>query len=95
MKHVKLFEQFTSERYAEKLDKAQQYAKDNIPLKDWEQTEDYMDNEEGWWVAAEHKGRYFIGTGIVGPGGKRNGDLVDIDWAYVDEIDKEEFDSLF
>ena len=54
-----------------------------------------MDNEEGWWVAAEHKGRYFIGTGIVGAGGKRNGDLVDIDWAYVEEIDKEEFDSSF
>lgn len=95
MKHVKLFEQFTNERLGRKLDKAQQYAKDNIPLKDWEETQDSMDNEEGWWVAAEHKGRYFIGTGIPGAGGKRDGELVGIDWAYVEEIDKEEFDSLF
>ena len=61
-------------------------AEPNIPNSEWEQSNQRAEN--GPWVCAKWKGKYYCAVGIMSPGG-------DLDYVEdVEEIDKDEYDSL-
>lgn len=75
MKHIKLYEEFVNEA-----------AEPNIPKSEWEQSSQRA--EDGPWVCAKYRGKYYCAVGIM----HSNGDLDYVE--DVEEIDKAEYDSL-
>ena len=72
------------EQYGDKF--ITEAAEPNIPKSEWEESNQRAEN--GPWVCAKWKGKYYCAVGIMWP----NGDLDYVE--DVEEIDKGEYDSL-